>query len=174
MQRIHKVILLIALVATAGSSGSSKPQKGTEPDEPLKLSTQLVVVDAQVLGKSGSAVDGLSERDFVLYEEGVKQQITHFSQDRLPLSIVLLLDVSGSVVPVIDQVRASGLRPMNQLKPGDEVALMAFGAWTSVLQGFTKDRESIAEQMGFIESMGPWIREGSHIDERLEFVGHLT
>jgi len=132
----------------------------------LRLSTQLVVVDAQVLGKkAGIPVNGLRERDFMLYEEGVKQQITHFSQDKLPLSIVLLLDVSGSVMPAIDQVRDSGLRALNELKPGDEVALMAFGAWATVLQDFTQTRQLIAAQVAAIESMGPWIREGSYIDE---------
>lgn len=132
----------------------------------MRLSTQLVVLDAQVLSKkTGIPVNRLSERDFVLYEEGVKQQITHFSQDRLPLSIVLLLDVSGSVMPAIDQVRDSGLRALNELKPGDEVALMAFGAWATVLQDFTRDRQLIAAQVAVIESMGPWIREGTDIDE---------
>lgn len=132
----------------------------------MKLSTQLVVVDAQVLRKkTGTPVNGLTERDFVLYEEGVKQQITHFSQDKLPLSIVLLLDVSGSVMPAIDQVRDSGLKALNELKPGDEVALMAFGVWATVLQDFTKDRQLAASRVGAIGLMGPWIREGTHIDE---------
>jgi VWFA-related protein len=163
----HKAFLLIALVAVAGSPGFPQSQKkGSDPDEPLKLSTQLVVVDAQILNKrTGLPVNGLSERDFVVYEEGVKQQVTHFSQDRLPLSIVLLLDVSASVALAIDQVRDSGLRALNELKPGDEVALMAFGAWATVLQDFTRDRQLITAQMAFMESMGPWIREGTHIDE---------
>jgi VWFA-related protein len=135
-------------------------------DQPLRLSTQLVVVDAQVINKkTGIPVNGLSERDFLLYEEGVKQQITHFSQDKLPLSIVLLLDVSGSVMPAIDRVRESGLKALNQLKPGDEIALMAFGVWSTVLQDFTKDRQSISAQMGAIAAMGPWIRNGTHIDD---------
>jgi Ca-activated chloride channel homolog len=166
VRRVHqKALLLLALVAAVASPIHSQTQKRND-DEPLKLSTQLVVVDAQVLTKkTGIPVNGLSERDFALYEEGVKQQITHFSQDKLPLSIVLLLDISGSVMPAIDQVRDSGLRALNELKPGDEVALMAFGAWASVLQDFTRDRRLIAAQVAAIESMGPWIREGTHIDE---------
>lgn len=162
----RKALLLIALTAVLSSSTQSRTQKRDEQDEPLRLSTQLVVLDAQVLSKkTGIPVNRLSERDFVLYEEGVKQQITHFSQDRLPLSIVLLLDVSGSVMPAIDQVRDSGLRALNELKPGDEVALMAFGAWATVLQDFTRDRQLIAAQVAVIESMGPWIREGTYINE---------
>jgi Ca-activated chloride channel homolog len=162
----HKIFLLVALVAVIASPVFTQSQKGNEPDEPLKLSTQLVVVDAQILNKrTGMPVDGLSERDFVVYEEGGKQQITHFSQDKLPLSIVLLLDVSGSVALAIDKVRESGLRALNELKPGDEVALMAFGEWATVLQDFTKDRNLITAQLAFLESMGPWIRNGTYIDE---------
>ena len=162
----HKLLALVALVAAVGSPAFPQSQNSNTQDEPLKLSTQLVVVDAQVLSKkTGTPVNGLSERDFTIYEEGVKQQITHFSRDRLPLSIVLLLDVSASVMPVVEQVRNSGLRALNELKPGDEVALMAFGAWATVLQEFTRDRELIAAQVSFIDSMGPWIREGTHIDE---------
>lgn len=162
----HKLLLLFVLVAVVGLRATSRAQKSVDQDHPLKLSTQLVVVDAQVMRKNEKTpVIGLTERSFALYEEGVKQQITHFSQDRLPLSIVLLLDVSSSVMPAIDQVRDTGLRALNELKPGDEVALMAFGAWATVLQDFTKDRELIAAQMAFIESMGPWIREGTYIDE---------
>jgi VWFA-related protein len=144
----------------------SQSQAQEQQEEALKLSTQLVVADVQVLNKKTRVpVRGLTERDFLVYEDGVKQQLTHFSKDSLPLSIVLLLDVSGSVMPVIDSVRDSGLKALNELKPGDEVALMAFGVWTNVLQEFTKDRQLVAERVGAIERMGPWIREGTYIDE---------
>ena len=167
MRRVHrKALLLFALAAVIASPIHPQTRQTNEQDEPLKLSTQLVVVDAQVLSKkTGIPVDGLTERDFVLYEEGVKQQITHFSQDKLPLSIVLLLDVSASVMPAIKQVRDSGLRALNELKPGDEVALMAFGVWTKVLQDFTKDRQLVARRVAAIALMGPWIREGTYIDD---------
>lgn len=177
MRRVHhKALLLAALVSAAVTPVFPSAQKGKEPDEPLKLSTQLVVVDAQILNKrTGLPVNGLSERDFVVYEQGIKQQISHFSQDTLPLSIVLLLDVSASVMPAIDRVRDSGLRALNELNPGDEVALMAFGAWATVLQDFTRERQLIAARMAFIESMGPWIRNGTYIDEAVyEAARYLT
>ena len=162
----HLAVLLVTILALLLSSFRSQAQDTQE--EPLELSTQLVVIDAQVLNKkTGLPVQGLTERDFVVYEDGVKQQLTHFSQDSLPLSIVLLLDVSGSVMPAINSVRESGLKALNQLKSGDEVALMAFGVWTTVLQEFTKDRQLVAERVGAIERMGPWIREGTYIDEAM-------
>ncbi len=177
MTRVHhKTLLILALAAALASSTESQTQRRDEQDEPLKLSTELVVVDAQVLAKkTGVPENGLTQRDFVVYEDGVKQQITHFSQDKLPLSIVLLLDISASVTPVIHQVRDSGLKALNELKSGDEVALMAFGVWAKVLQDFTKDRELVASRVAEIEFMGPWIREGTHIDEAVyEAATYLT
>jgi VWFA-related protein len=162
----YSIFLVFALLVATTPSVTWQLQQPGATDEPIKLSTQLVVVDAQVLNKkTGAVVNGLAREYFTLYEDGVKQQITHFSQDKLPLSIVLLLDVSGSVQPVIDQVRDQGLRALNELKPGDEVALMAFGMWPTLLQDFTKDRQLIAKRIAAIELMGPWIREATYIHE---------
>lgn len=72
----------------------------------IKLVTDLVVLDAQVIRKkTGLAVDGLNEEDFEIFEDGVRQDILHFDQDKLPLSVVILLDVSGSVTTLLDQLR---------------------------------------------------------------------
>lgn len=167
MRRNRFIALVIAaIVIWSGGRPVRSQSKGDAQDEPVKLSTELVVVDAQVLRKKlGTPVEGLIERDFVLYEDGVKQQITHFSQDKLPLSIVLLLDISGSVMPAVKQVRDSGLTALNELKAGDEVALMAFGLWAKIVQDFTTDRNRVASRLNAIELLGPWIREGTRIDD---------
>jgi len=143
----------------------SAAQQRTE-DQVIKLKSELVVVDAQALSrKTGMPVNGLTQRDFEVYEDGVKQYIESFSQDKLPLSIVLLLDVSGSVQPIIDQVSGHGLDALGQLRTQDEVAVMAFGVWATVLRDFTTDRDSVIKEIGFIKSMGYWIREHTYIDE---------
>ena len=68
-----------------------------EPIDVIKVSTDLVVFDAQVIDKKSKRVIGdLTKDDFEIYEGGVKQQVSYFSRDELPLSIMLLLDVSGA------------------------------------------------------------------------------
>ena len=47
----------------------------------------------------------------MIYEDDVKQEITHFSQDKLPLSIVLLVDLSGSVQPISNKSATERYRP---------------------------------------------------------------
>ena len=55
-----------------------------------QIDVDLVKVDALVLQKNTARiVGGLNKEDFLLYEDGIKQEITHFSQDQLPLSVVL-------------------------------------------------------------------------------------
>jgi VWFA-related protein len=111
--------------------------------------TDLIVVDAQVTNKkTGRIIGNLKREDFELYEDGGKQEITHFSQQEPPLSILLLFDVSSSVKPIIKRLRAGALQALHHLTPEDEVALMAFASETRLIQGFTKDRQLIAERIG--------------------------
>lgn len=106
------------------------------------------MLDAHVLNKkTQQVIDGLTKDAFILYEDGVKQQVSHFSLDKLPLSIVILLDVSGSVAPHEEQIKEGGLQTLQGLKPDDEVALMAFDSEAALIQDFTKDRKLIADKM---------------------------
>ncbi len=139
-------MLLLALVfCTAVPAVSQEPAQSSDV---VKINTDLVVLDAQVLRKKdGRAVNSLKREDFLLFEDGQRQEIVHFSQDRLPLSILLLLDLSASVRPVIEEIRNGALQAMEHLRPEDEVALMTFADKTRLLQDFTRDRKIIVEQI---------------------------
>src|ERR1044072_4976197 len=59
-------------------------------EEVVKTDVDLVVLDALVLQKkTGRVVGDLKREDFALFEDGVPQQITQFSQNSLPLSVLL-------------------------------------------------------------------------------------
>src|SRR5436190_7764886 len=72
--------------ASENSNDANRPASG--PAEVLKVDVDLVTVDALVLQKkTARIVGGLKQEDFAIYEDGAKQEITHFSQDTLPLSV---------------------------------------------------------------------------------------
>ncbi|HKP38051.1 MAG TPA: VWA domain-containing protein [Pyrinomonadaceae bacterium] len=119
-----------------------------EPDDVIKVNTDLVVLDAQVVDKkTGKAFGTLQKQDFEIYEENVRQQLVYFSQDQLPLSILLLLDVSRSVRSIIGQIGEGANNALRHLKPEDEVAVMAFADHPKLIQGFSKDRRLVAEKI---------------------------
>src|SRR5262245_27195772 len=83
----------------------------------IRVRTELVVVDAQALDReTGQPLARLAREDFELYEDGVRQQITHFSYDVLPLRIVLLLDASPSVLPILEEIRRGARQALDRLK----------------------------------------------------------
>jgi VWFA-related protein len=135
-------------------------------DETIRLRGELVVLDAQVFHKKTAlAVGNLKKEDFALYEDGVKQSISHFGQDKLPLSVVILIDVSGSVWPdlkTFERFRRGALEAMNLLKPEDEVALMQFAAKATLVQAFTRDRGVVVNALARLDGRG---QHGTSVDE---------
>jgi VWFA-related protein len=122
---------------------------GAPLQDTITLRAELVVVDANVVDKrSREFIRGLKPQDFELFEDNARQRIEFLSQDHLPLSIVLLVDISPSVRPVIERVREGALQALQRLKPEDEVALMAFSGRTELIQDFTKERQLILDKLG--------------------------
>jgi VWFA-related protein len=114
----------------------------TQPQPPIfRLDVRVVLVDAQVLSKkTRQAARELKKEDFELYEDNVRQQVSSFSQDTLPLSVVLLFDLTDSVRPVLKSLADGALEALQHLKPEDEVAVMTYAASAQVLQESTTDR----------------------------------
>src|SRR5215475_10859900 len=165
-----KSLCLLALLNTALAmvcSAQNPTRQEMFLPERIRLSTDLVVIDVQALNrKTGQVVTGLNAADFELYEDGVKQEITHFSQDRIALSVILLMDLSGSVSPVIKEIQSGALLALERLKESDEVAVIAFSSDTQLVQDFTPDRKLIVDKIGRIEKT-PVIGQGTSLFEGL-------
>jgi VWFA-related protein len=125
--------LLLSLVAQAQAPQAAEPV--------FRLDVRVVQVDAQVLDKKTRHVTPLlKQEDFQVLEDDVPQKISSFSQDKLPLSIVILFDLTDSVRPVLKSLAEGALAALQHLKPEDEVTVMVYAASTQVLQEATTDR----------------------------------
>lgn len=141
-------LFFVAIITFAPISAFSQKQTDTNSDQTLKLGIDLVVLDAYVLNKrTGRAVGSLSRDDFAIYENGIRQQITHFSQDVLPLSVIILIDTSSSVWNFISQIREGAFQALEHLKPDDEIAIMATAGDTELVQDFTRNKRLAAERI---------------------------
>src|SRR5215510_1369743 len=140
---------LLGLALLSLLSFSTLAQTEDQQQETIKIKTDLVTLDALVTDKkTREIIRNLTIQDFELFEDDAKQQIEHFSQDKLPLSVVLLLDISPSVHPVIEEIQKGALQALGHLKAEDEVALMVFAGVAELIQDFTKDRKAIADKVG--------------------------
>ncbi len=141
--KVRIVSFRLSLIVLLLSSGLVRAQE-TPSEDVIKVNTDLVVFDAQVIDKQKRIVSDLTREDFTLTDRGVKQEITYFSRDELPLSIILLLDVSRSVRPILHDIRDGALQALQRLKPADQVAVMAFADGTKLSQDFTTDRALVS------------------------------
>src|SRR5262245_8241901 len=123
--------------------------KGDKQEPPIKLSTQVVNVDVTVIDKkSGRLYTNLTKKNFTVYEDGVKQELTNFSTGEGPMTAVLLLEnnfrnrrwtnyYDPTFAQEIFQSAATFVRRF--VKPSDHVALVTYSMWTKVIQDFTGD-----------------------------------
>ncbi|MFN0084955.1 MAG: VWA domain-containing protein [Blastocatellia bacterium] len=164
---LFQILLLLSALAYSAHGQPTRPAPEQTLQETIRLSTDLVVLDVQVLNrKTGEIINGLKPADFELYEDGLRQEISHFSQDRLPLSVILLMDLSGSVSPALREIQSGALLALERFKEQDEVAVIAFSSVTQLVQDFTRDRRLILEQIRTIEKT-PVIGQGTSLFEGL-------
>lgn len=154
------LLLSLLVIKSPFSLVSSQTRDRTvsksNPDLPrdaelVKVDVDLVTIDALVLQKNTARVVGdLKREDFIVSEDGVTQAITHFSQDSLPLSVLLLIDRGGCLDPFSADVRRAALDAVSRLKPTDEVAVMSYHNTVELLQRFTRDRTLVAEALNHV------------------------
>ena len=104
----------------------------------FRTEVRVVRVDAEVR-EDNRLVDGLTERDFRVTDEGKPQQILYFGQSEEPLDLLLLFDTSGSMFPSVEQVAEVSHLALSELRAGDRVAVMAFDKRTDLVLDFTSD-----------------------------------
>ncbi|MCI0485914.1 MAG: VWA domain-containing protein [Blastocatellia bacterium] len=151
---MHKrIVLLIAFIsALSGSISGFVVQQETSNAGLLRLRADLVTVDVLATQrKTGRILSNLTKEDFLIYEDGVNQNISHFGRDELPVSVLLLVDRAGCVNAFNEQIRAATIEAMSRLKPDTEVAIMTFSNKVALVQPFTRDRKLIADKILSVE-----------------------
>jgi VWFA-related protein len=115
---------------------------------------EAVRVDVLVTER-GKVVRGLGPGDFELLDNGVPQHIDLVTFERLPLNVVLVLDMSGSVAGErLEHLRTAGLAVLEQLAPEDEAALVTFSHAVIIAAPFATDRAMVREALQRVEGFG--------------------
>jgi Ca-activated chloride channel homolog len=162
--RIAGSVLLAATVALALGTGDASPQTPTPTPSPtprpftLEVETSLVSVTAVVQDKNGAFIRGLGPSDIVVTEDGVKQDVAYFREasapgEKIPLSIVLVLDSSGSMKNNMQFLQEAALSFVNRLEDVDRALVVDFN---SGVRGSAEFTEDVGRLERFVESLQAW------------------
>lgn len=141
-------IAALALASTAALHGQEAFR--------FKSGVELVNVNVTVTDRSGRFVPGLTQKDFIVYDDNLPQDVSHFSAERVPVSLGLALDTSGSMVGEKIAAARSAIDRflLDLLVPEDEVFLMRFGDSPELLQDWTDRKDTVSRRLARVNPTG--------------------
>ena len=112
-------------------------------DVVFRSDVSLVRVDAQVVDSSNRAITHLNVEDFVLREDGKVVPIRNFASENMPVDVLFLLDVSGSMRPHVQRIADASGQALTVLGKDDRMAIMVFDRYTRVRLPFNSSRQEV-------------------------------
>ncbi len=128
----------------APKPGASIQMAPPEAQAKLKVRVALVTTPVTVRDSNGSMVPDLEVKDFRVTDNGVQQKISHFDLGGDPISLVILMETSSRIEPLLPQLRKSGiLFTQTVMGPSGEAAVVGFNDGVDKLQDFTTSADQI-------------------------------
>lgn len=142
----------LAALSTGAPAAAPQDREGFR----FRTGIDLINVTVTVTDASGRFVPGLTQEDFVVYEDGVRQEITHFSSERVPVSLGLVVDTSYSMAGEKWEHAIEALDRLldEHLSPEDEVFLYRFSDRPILVEGWTDDRGRLRNAIRRISPRG--------------------
>jgi Ca-activated chloride channel homolog len=113
------------------------------PGARLAMNVDLVLVPVTITDPMNRLVTGLEQNDFFLYENNSQQKIKTFSCEDAPVSIGIIMDLSGSMTSKLIRSRDSILQFMKTANPQDEFFVIGFNDRPELIEDFTSSVEDI-------------------------------
>ncbi|MBX7169420.1 MAG: VWA domain-containing protein [Pyrinomonadaceae bacterium] len=141
-----------------GSSLDRKPEENLTPkkdkkksesdDDIIRIDSNLVVTECLVIDKKGNSIYGLTKEDFIVTENGQPQEIQTFTlgdDSKIPRSIVLIIDYSGSQLPYIERSVDAAKLMVDKLHTNDLMAIVTDDV--EIVSQFTSDKEKLKKEL---------------------------
>ena len=129
-------ILIGAVLASALSAQT--PQRPS-----FRSGVDVVSLNVTVTGPSNNYVTDLMRDEFMVYEDGVQQEVTFFTRTQLPIALALLIDTSASMENRLPTAQRAAVGFARRLRPQDMAEIIDFDSRVEILETFTNDRDSL-------------------------------
>ncbi len=124
------------------------------PSEHLRVDASMVLVPVHAISATGANVTDLAADNFRVFEDGVEQKVSYFSQDDAPLSVGLVFDSSGSMSNKIRKSATAAAAFFKTSNAGDEFFLVEFGERPRLITPFTSDCDEVYQKIAHTKAFG--------------------
>jgi Ca-activated chloride channel homolog len=155
-------VVPLALAMGIGLTGNPSPAKGVQTDrkaqtptapQPLQTKTEMVKLDVSVLDADGNFVDGLTQNDFRIRDDGEERPVEFFAPVSTPAKVVMVLETSPAVYLFKDEHLAAAYSLLGGLAPDDEVALVTYSDVPRSVVNFTTNKSLLLQALGNTQYM---------------------
>lgn len=134
------------------SSVGPNPPTLIDPNDPpvadiIKIDSRLVNLNVRVTDSAGKLIPNLSQADFQIFENNIEQQVVRFEPVTSPVSVVLLLDASGSTKEHWKIIKKAAKKFIETLSPNTPIAVAMFTRRFMVICDFSCDRKTLKERI---------------------------
>jgi Ca-activated chloride channel family protein len=143
-----------AIAAEAKAAGVSVDPSLKTHTKPIRKDVDLVLVPVTITDPMNRLVTGLEKDNFSLTDNGLAQDIKHFSSEDAPVSLGVIFDISGSMANKIDKSRDAVVEFFKTANPQDEFFLITFSEKPEVLADFTTSIEDIQSKLVYANPKG--------------------
>jgi Ca-activated chloride channel family protein len=145
----YRPLVSVCLMALAASSFEAQ-QPPTFEAEIEVINLTLTVTDTKQ-----RFVTTLEMKDFAIYEDGIRQQLTYYTHDNVPISLSILVDCSGSMRNKLPQAQSAAISFVKTLRAEDAAQIVQFNERAETLQDFTSDQPLLEAAVKRAEASGP-------------------
>jgi VWFA-related protein len=130
---------------------TSQQTQEIDPNDIVKVDTAEVLLPVTVRDRTGRLVEGLTRKDFRVFEEDVEQPLSELSLRQVAVDVVLMVDTSSSVANNLDDFRTAADGFARALDTEDRISLVQFDDRVQLLQDWTRSRLQFRRSLARVE-----------------------
>jgi Ca-activated chloride channel family protein len=148
---MRRFLATLALAASAAPLLLAQNQKTPT----FETGIEVINLNVSITDAQNRYVTDLVEKDFAVYEDGVRQDLSLFTHENLPISLSLMIDVSASMDEKLPVAQAAAIRFAKTLRLQDQAQIVQFNDRATVLQDFTADQTGLEAAIRRTRASGP-------------------
>jgi Ca-activated chloride channel homolog len=146
--------LVLAVLPTSDPLRAQAPPQTPQPPI-FEVGIEVINLNLSVVDGRNNFVTDLVQKDFAVFEDGIRQELSLFTHENLPISLAVLIDTSASMEEKLPVARAAAVKFVKTLRPQDSAMVMSFNDRSTVLQDYTNDVDALEGAVNRTQASGP-------------------
>ena len=146
---------LLGVAAAMGALPSLAAAQAPPPPPTFGAGIEIINLNLSVTDARNNFIADLNPSDFAIFEDGIRQELSLFTHEDLPISMVLMVDTSASMEEKISVAQAAAIRFTSTLRAQDLAQVVQFNDRATTLQPFTNDHAVLEAAIRKTQASGP-------------------